>query len=1144
VYNMQRVVAGAPCISGPTAGQSCDYWEAQVNSGPRSTLYYRFIIVDGTRTVYYEDNTDAAGGNIGDGGAGVARDASPDASWAINVYDPAGYTIIPWTRDGVYYQIFPDRFRNGDMANDPTPSAFRYNYPTPEDGITQTAALDQIQRRPWGSLPEGYCRAYKNDDGSNAACAESPRGRDYYGGDLRGVIQKLDYLQNLGVSIIYFNPIFAAGSNHRYDTRDYFKVDPSLGTLQEFKELVSAAHARGMYVVLDGVFNHLSSDSAIFDRYRHYAAVGACESADSPYRSWFYFRPPSQGQPAPCAPATAGGANTYYDGWFGFDSIPVINKNLTEVQSYFYSATLSLEPGLERNVALYWLAQGIDGWRLDVASDPSFPEQYWREFRAKVKGYKPDAVIIGEMWKKFEHLPFLQGDKMDGVQGYRTRDAVLGFIGRGATDVKGFPGEGQPQNASQFANKLLSVIEDFPPAALHSTMNELGTHDTARLRWLLTPGANNREARELDANNVAIGAARQRLAALTLFSQPMPPGIYYGDEIGVTGFDDPDDRRTIPWNDPYRLFLPVVAKTAGDNPTALGTPLAADGLTAGADRDMYAFYKSLAAQRRAHPALRTGDMEVLLTDDARNVIAYSRSTITDTALIVMNVGEADQTVTIPLTGTLRNGLVLSDTLGSLGTLTTADGSLTLTIGARKGALLVPVAGQDITPPDAPTISLDGRGDGSVSLSWQAVPGAASYRVYRSRLSHGGYELVTTTPLTGTTFSDSGLVNGVPYYYVVTALDAAGNESELSNEVSGVPAFPLGFANVQFPATAALTVGTDNAGKVTVYIQVYAAGHTEAPGADPAIIAQLGYGITGTNALDWTWLPASYNVQSGNNDEYQADIRPRAAGSYAYLARFSSDGGATWFYGDADGSTSGQLGGDGGNKPGALTANASADTTPPPAPASLVAVNGGPSTILLGWQTPVAPDLYAYNLFRSTTPGGPYTQISGDIPAGTLVYSDTAVTSGVAYYYVVRALDTSFNASVDSNEATATPAPRTVSITFNATVATDSGITEDDTLYIGGEPGSILCDGGSNYCDPQVKQLTKLSLTSWTITIAGVPENARLKYKYTLGSYTFVEKDAGCGEINNREITATYGSGGTQTVNDAVPRFRNRAGCPS
>ena len=243
-------------------------------------------------------------------------------------------------QNAVIYQIFPDRFRNGDPSNDLITGTVRYDDPV--------IALD------WNTLPEGYCSKYAN--ASPATCPprfppvlseiEQPRGRDYMGGDLKGVQQKLDYLAQLGVTVIYFNPIFNAASNHSYDTQDYLAIDPAFGTEQDWTDLVTAADAKGIKIVLDGVFNHVSSDSRYFDRYSHFDDVGACESVNSPYRSWFFFKPQSGG---PCAGPD--GPNTMtYDAWFGFASLPVLNKNNQQVRDLVYAGN--------PNVAQHWLNDG------------------------------------------------------------------------------------------------------------------------------------------------------------------------------------------------------------------------------------------------------------------------------------------------------------------------------------------------------------------------------------------------------------------------------------------------------------------------------------------------------------------------------------------------------------------------------------------------------------------------------------------------------------------------------------------------------------------------------------------------------------------------------------------------------------------
>ena len=424
--NGQRIVAMTPeatdvsCYQVGLEEKSCDYWAVTITEPSPNNLWYRFIVSDGTDTDFYADNTTAL-----DGGVGSPSEDAIDNSFALMVYDPS-FSAPEWASDAFVYQIFPDRFRNGRSNNDAKTGDIRYD--------------DPVQALKWGTLPEGYCRNYTDGNTNcpwrfdttppaDSPTKEQPRGRDYMGGDLKGVDQYLDYLQSLGVNAIYFNPIFDAGSNHSYDTQDYYKIDPYFGTQKDWENLVKHATQRGMRIILDGVFNHLSSDSPLFDRYHHYPTVGACESADSPYRSWFVFRPPNGNEPSVCAPSTPGGTDTYYDGWFGFDSIPVINKSNPAVQEYFLTA--------DNSVTNYWLEQGASAWRMDVMGDASFPAGYWETFRDEVKGTKSDALIIGELWQKDSTLlRFLRGDRADTTMNYRLRDFVLGFLAPGPFDLR------------------------------------------------------------------------------------------------------------------------------------------------------------------------------------------------------------------------------------------------------------------------------------------------------------------------------------------------------------------------------------------------------------------------------------------------------------------------------------------------------------------------------------------------------------------------------------------------------------------------------------------------------------------------------------------------------------------------------------
>ena len=307
------------------------------------------------------------------------------------------------------------------------------------------------------------------------------------GGDLKGVDQKLDYLKALGVTAIYFNPIFDAGSNHSYDTQDYTKVDPYFGTQKDFDNLIKHADKRGIRVILDGVFNHMSSDSPLFDRYGHYATVGRVRIGDSPYRAWFCSRDPrpapGRASAAPAsrrAPATrAGSASTASRS--SRRAAPTVQAVLR------HRATAS--PGS-------WLESGASGWRLDVSGDSSFPDGYWESFREVVKATDPDALTISETWQKDTTLlRMLRGDRLDTTMNYRFRDAVLGFLAPGDFDAKGFADSGHAIEPSVFLSRLASTREDYADAAYYSLMNLLDSHDTERLLWTLTPGRRRRPTR-------------------------------------------------------------------------------------------------------------------------------------------------------------------------------------------------------------------------------------------------------------------------------------------------------------------------------------------------------------------------------------------------------------------------------------------------------------------------------------------------------------------------------------------------------------------------------------------------------------------------------------------------------------------------
>ncbi len=1092
IVPMSIAASGVSCYQADLAADSCDFWQATLpGSWGVDNLWYRFIVTDGTDTDYYADDTAAL-----DGGLGAPTDEVVDASWALMLFEP-GFAAPAWAKNAVIYQIFPDRFRNGRSDNDPRSGDVRYD--------------DPVIALPWGTLPEGYCRNYAGATAESCPWRfeatrtgiEQPRGRDYVGGDLRGVDQRLDYLAALGVTTVYFNPIFDSASNHGYDTQDYTRIDPSFGTQKDWANLVKHAGRRGIRIVLDGVFNHLSSDSPFFDRYHHFPTVGACESTTSPFRSWFSFSEVGEGN-GTCA-GVGGPTSATYSGWFGFDSIPVIDKSAANADVWRYFLT-----GADA-IAKRWLAAGASGWRMDVAGDASFPAGYWETFRDVVKATRPDALTISETWQKDSTLlRELRGDRFDTTMNYRLRDAVLAFLAPGPFDSKGFADSGHVIPASQFLARLASIREDYPDAAYYALMNLLDSHDTERLLWTLTPGQDNAADRELDAANLAAGKARMRLASLIQFTLPGAPTIYYADEVAQTGDDDPDNRRP----------FPLVSRG--------GSP----------DVAMLAHYRRLTQLRRGLPVLRDGDFRALLADDAAGVAAYGRRTDTAAALVVVNRDAVPHTVDVPVAGYLRDGIAFATRLalgaGGSTAATSSGGVVAVTVPANGALVLATGAGVDLRPPAAPVLALAGEGDGSLDLAWSPVAGAASYDVWVSPVAGGGYVKDNAAPVSGTTYRVAGLANGMAAFVVVTASDPAGNVSPLSNEVEGLPHLSIGWANLQWPPTLTHTISAVDR-TANVYGQVWIDGVTSTPGATAGLDAQLGFGPDGSDPAAnaaWSWVDAAFNVDAGNNDEFVASLLPEAVGTFDYAYRYSTTNGRDWVYADLDGTGNGYA----PAQAGALTVLSSGDTTAPATPTGLAVVTASPTGIELAWDAVAGdPSLYGYEVERAAAAAGPWATIARTTTAG---YTDTTVATGETYHYRVLAVDLSFNRSAPSAPVAATAELRTVSVVFTVTVPASTDGT-GRSVFIAGTLDRL--DGGLPSWNPGGVVLTRVDATHWRVTLTG-KEATQIEYKYTLGDWDHVEKDAACGEISNRLLTLSYGTTGTQAVADTVQNWRNVAPC--
>lgn len=383
-----------------------------------------------------------------------------EQAFQIAVYDPAGMPA-EWTQGMLMYQIFPDRFARSD----------------PDRVLTHPGVYGmEAEFMNWGDTPEA-----------------PPLGRDFYGGDLRGIIQNLDHLKDMGVEVIYLCPIFEASTNHRYEAINFMKIDPMLGTEADFDDLLTEAHTREMKIVLDAVFNHCSSDSIYFDitgkQTEATGIPGAYQSKTSPYYRWFKFKQ----------------WNTDYDGWYGFGFMPEFVE-CPEMEEYFLG---------ENGITRYWLRKGIDGWRCDVADDNT--DIFWRRFRSAIDAEKPGAYSVSEEWRDASH--YLLGDMYNATMNYRFAWAVRGYLA--TNDLL----------PSVLDDRLQTWMRDTPPEAVKAQMNLLDSHDTDRLMTACRGDRN-----------------RYKQCIAFQLSYAGAPCIYYGNETGLEGAYAEDGRRTMPWD--------------------------------------------------------------------------------------------------------------------------------------------------------------------------------------------------------------------------------------------------------------------------------------------------------------------------------------------------------------------------------------------------------------------------------------------------------------------------------------------------------------------------------------------------------------------------------------------------------------------
>lgn len=500
--------------------------------------YYRFEMRNRDGVWYY---------GRGENGESVCGENLPE--WQLTVYK-SSYKTPDFAKGNIIYHVFVDRFNRADGVK--TKRKYRLHESFSESPEVVSA------------------------DGKYYA-------DDFFGGNFNGIREKLDYLEELGVGIIYLSPIFKAFSNHRYDTGDYLKVDELLGTEDDFKRLLDAAHEKGMKVILDGVFNHSGADSLYFNKFGTYDSLGAYQSKSSPYYDWYYFKKfPDE-----------------YACWWGCDNVPDLNKSNKDYRALVFG---------KNGVVEKWQKLGADGWRLDVVDE--LPIDFVNLLIKKIKSVNKDALVIGEVWEDAstkvsygELRPYLLGDQLDGTMNYPFMNAIIAYVRDG--------------DEKFFKDTVQSILENYPKETVYCLMNSLGTHDTVRIINALSDvrahgwSKTHKLGYKLPDSEYEKAKKKLYLASVLQFTLPGIPSIFYGDEAGLQGFDDPINRRPYPWGSE--------------------------------DKEILAHYKKLGRIRRENRAVFSGGFNMR---DENGLVAYERASGDDEILIAVNAGADDTTLFI------------------------------------------------------------------------------------------------------------------------------------------------------------------------------------------------------------------------------------------------------------------------------------------------------------------------------------------------------------------------------------------------------------------------------------------------------------------------------------------------------------------
>lgn len=550
-----------------------EWWEYDFAPQDASLYWYRFdlTVKDGFCSIF------KCGESAGQIGCGLD-------CWQLTVFDK-DFSTPDWLRGGIIYQIFPDRFNNSGKEK--------------KDVYT-----DRIMHKSWFEKQ----RWQPDPDGEY-------RNNDYFGGDLQGIEQKLDYIASLGVSCIYLNPIFEAHSNHRYNTASYERIDPLLGDVGDFQRLCMKADKLGIKIILDGVFSHSGSDSVYFNREGRYKTVGAFNSMESEYFEWYkFFEWPDK-----------------YDCWWGFRTLPDIDENNRSYLDYITG---------EGGILQKWIEKGASGWRLDVADE--LPNHFLEELRRAVKDKSPDALILGEVWEDASNKisynsrrKFLLGRQLDTVMNYPFRRAVIDYI--------------RESKSQELLDTVMRICENYPKPCVDILMNCLSTHDTERIVSAAAFGYQEGRDRQTQ-NGMKLSRAEKervcrlvRLASVVQYTLPGVPSVYYGDEAAMEGGRDPFNRGTFPWDELRGIVInnghktdPEVLEICGDS---------FEHKDEERDTELTEWFRRLGTLRRSCDELCDGEFVPLRADGG--FLQYMRAKGDHALLVTVNKGSEPVAMTIP-----------------------------------------------------------------------------------------------------------------------------------------------------------------------------------------------------------------------------------------------------------------------------------------------------------------------------------------------------------------------------------------------------------------------------------------------------------------------------------------------------------------